>query len=349
MKKQSQIIYKKELKTLQNLIKSISSEYYMDMHVDNYLKIQGKYTLKHKIENTKNMFCKYHPDFDIETFNKFPDHFLEEIVENDTTIYFDEKYIYLELYKILFLIYLTMQLQKYIKTSKYQKHLKKNKNLKSQKRSHKQFILPSSYISDKGEHRLNYHYLNSLLKEKKATKFFMYILTLMDLEKVAMLYKEKKEHTKKLLSFIENRLIEKTTDKSILKSLGILLHYEFKKYLKIEDLKSKDYITDIMKFVFETSIDYDGFNRHIYMTSTIYYFPIFGAKKTNHYLNKEKKLIKDFMFKHFYNNKAYKFDSKILDKFFDIHLKTQHLQYLDKYPSELFTINKKYSHLKPFN
>ncbi len=295
MKAQSQTFYKKALKTLHSLMGSLTDEYYFDMYEPNFHKIQGNYTIKHKIENTKEVYCKYHPDFDIETFNKFPNHFLEKIVENDTTIYFDEKYIYLELYKILYLLDTTIYHRKYIKTSKYNKRVKaNNKSLTTQKNSHKKNILPSSNIYDKGEHRLNYHYLNNLQKEKKVTKFFLQTMTLYDLEKVAMLYKEKRDNVKKTIHFLEDRLIQKTADEAILKSLGILLHYEFKNYLKIGDDDSKKYIADIMSYIFNAIVNDDEFNRYVYLISTISFFPIFGIKGTGNFklLNRKYILIK---------------------------------------------------------
>ena len=349
MNKKIQQNSKLSVKAVQNFFKELSSDYYFDMYEPNYHEIKGNYTIKNKIENTKEIFCKYHPKFNLEDFNKLSNSYLEDIVENDTTIYFDEKYIYLELYKILFLIQQTMELREYIKTSKYKKYLKDNKNLTKQKNNHKSNILPSSNLYDKGEHRLNYHYLNNLQKENKTTKFFLQIIVLTDIEKVAILYKGKRENIIKTINFLENRLVQKTTQPAILKSLGILLHHEFKNYLKIKDTKSKELIVDIMSSIFDVKVNDDEFNRCVYITSTVSYIPIFGASKNKYYLEREKKLIRDILLKDFNQNKQYKLNKKVLEQALDTHLKSQHLEYLKKYPIELLKIKEKYSHLEASN
>lgn len=342
---------KQSQSTLQDLFKTLSQEYYFDMHIPNYKVINERFNLEQKIQNTKELYCKYHPNFDIKSFNKVPMHFLKEIVKNDSVIYLDDTLILKELYKIIYLIDMTNNINDFIKTKKYERHLKANKNITTQMNSHRKYLLVgSSPISYRGEHRLNWHFLNNFKKEKKITKFFLEAMVLKDIEKISGFYEMDEDKIIQILTFYENRLIQRTNQKAVLKSLGILLHYEFKYYLNIGDNDSQKLVVDIMSNIYDTKVNDDEFNRKIYLASTVSFNPIFAAKKNNHFLNKEKTIIRNLLIKDMrIQNPKMKIDYKVIDMFLEQHLKTQHLDYLGKYPSELLKINEKYSHLKSLN
>jgi|GEM_PF-3250752 len=351
MNKKTSKVSNQRIKTAQDLFKALSSDYYFDMHIPNFRVIRDKFDIEKKILNTKQIYCKYHPEFDIKSFDKFPIHFLKDIVKDDNIIYFDDTLILKELYKIMQLIDTTNNIIKYITTNNYTRHIQANKNITSQMNIHRNFLLPStSVIRYRGEHRLNWHFLNNFRKEKKITKFFLQAMSLMDIEKIGMFYNEDKEIIEQILHFYEKRLIQKTTPNAVLKSLAILLHYEFKHYLNIGDDDSKMFIVDIMSNIYNTKVDDDGFNRKIHISSTIAFTPIFGAKKDQHFIDREKQIIKNLLIKDMrQQNPKIKIDYETIDIFLNEHLETQHLEYLKKYPNELLKINEKYSHLKPLN
>ena len=172
-------------------------------------------------------------------------------------------------------------------------------------------------------------------------------MALQDAYKISAIYdKKEKEKTEKIFHFYENRLTQKTTQKAVLKSLGILLHYEFKHYLKIGDTKSKELITDMMTSIYNTKVNDDEFNRHIYLASTVSLFPIFGAKKNKHFIQREKDIIKNLLIKDMRKDKKdIKINYSDIDLLLEQHLETQHIEYLKKQPIELLKINEKYSHL----
>lgn len=230
----------------------------------------------------------------------------------------------------------------------YERHIKANSNITSQMNMHKNFMYKTyNSVKYNGEHRINWHFLNNLKKEKKITNFFLQSMALSDPYKIASIYDDKEqEKTEKIFHFYENRLTQKTTQSAILKSLGILLHYEFKYYLKIGDTKSKELITDMMASIYNTKVNDDEFNRHIYLASTVSLFPIFGAKKSKHFIKREKDIIKNLLIKDMRKeNQDIKINYSDIDLLLEQHLETQHIEYLKKQPIELLKIKAKYSHL----
>ena len=322
------------------------------MYEVNYYVVNDKFNIDKKILNTKQLYCKYHPNFDIKSFNKFPKHFVKKIVKKDTVICFDSTLIFKKLYTILALIDNTNILTKFITTRKYERHIKANSNITSQINMHKNFMYQTyNSIKCNGEHRVNWHFLNNLKKEKKITNFFIQSIVLGDPYKISSIYdKKEQDKTEKIFHFYENRLTQKTTQKAVLKSLGILLHYEFKHHLKIGDTKSKELITDMMASIYNTKGNDDEFNRHIYLASTVSLFPIFGAKKSKHFIKREKDIIKNLLIKDMRKeNKDIKINYSDIDLLLEQHLETQHIEYLKKQPIELLKINEKYSHLISHN
>jgi len=129
----------------QNLQNTLSNDYHFDMYEVNYHVVKDNFNIEKKILNTKQLYCKYHPTFDIESFNKFPTHFLKEIVKKDIVICFDDTLIFRELYKIIAWFDNTNTIQEFITSKKYKRHIKANSNITSQmtlKNTKLFFLLP---------------------------------------------------------------------------------------------------------------------------------------------------------------------------------------------------------------
>ena len=87
----------------------------------------------------------------------------------------------------------------------------------------------------------------------------------------------------------------------------------------------------------------EEFNKTIYFRSSIKFMPIFGAKKSTHYNTHEKKFIKTNILKELSTKEQKDFNNNEFDNLFELILKKPHMQFLLKYPVELFRKNPKYS------
>lgn len=179
-------------------------------------------------------------------------------------------------------------------------------------------------------------------KNPKIVKFYLHSFTLMDLEKCNFIKKENEEIQLQVINFLESKLIQNTTEKDILKSLAILLHYELKYFLKLKDTNAKEKTTDILENLFNYFPNNEEFNRTIYFRSSIKFMPIFGAKKMPHYNKNEKEFIKKNIYKELTLREKIKFNHKEFNLVFDAYIKNPHIQFLLKYPVEFFRINPKY-------
>ena len=200
-------------------------------------------------------------------------------------------------------------------------------------------------IVHKGEHRLNWWFNDMFAKNQKVVKFYLHIFTLIDLERCNFIKKESKELQLKVINFLESKLIQRTGENDILKSLSILLHSELKHFLKIKDTKAKEQVTQIILNLLNYKPNDEEFNKTIYFRSSIKFMPIFGAKKDSHYDTNEKKFIKTNILKELSTKEQKDFDNNEFDKLFELILKKPHIQFLHKYPVELFRKNPKYSTL----
>ena len=200
-------------------------------------------------------------------------------------------------------------------------------------------------IIEKGEHRLNWWFNHIYPENQKVVKFYLHIFTLIDLERCNFIKKESKELQLKVINFLESKLIQRTGENDILKSLSILLHSELKHFLKIKDTKAKEQVTQIMLNLYNYKPNDEEFNKTIYFRSSIKFMPIFGAKKDSHYDINEKFFIKTNILKELSTKEQKDFDNNEFDKLFELMLKKPHIQFLNKYPVELFRKNPKYSTL----
>ena len=335
---------------LQNLINSISDDYILDLYEQRFIIPNGSKKPSYYIDNTINLYVDYHKTLNPNFFNKVKKIFID-ILKNDKIIELDNKIILKELYKIIFLIDYTNQLLNFISEKSYHKKYfafiqSDKREIKREEKKHKSMIVNArTPIVEKGEHRLNWWFNHIYAENQKVVKFYLHMFTLIDLERCNFIKKESKELQLKVINFLESKLIQRTSENDILKSLSILLHSELKYFLKIKDTKAKEHVTQIMLNLYNYKPNDEEFNKTIYFRSSIKFMPIFGAKKDSHYDTNEKKFIKTNILKELSTKEQKDFDNNEFDKLFELILKKPHIQFLHKYPVELFRKNPKYSTL----
>ncbi len=333
---------------INDLLKVISKDYILDLHQFRYMIPSGVKSPVYYINNTLNLYFEYHKTLNPNFFNKMEDLFME-IVKNDKIIELDNKIVLKELYKILFLIDNTNQLLDFVSEKNYPKkyfasYHSDKREIKREEKKHKSMIINTrTPIIHKEEHRLNWWFHNMFEKNPKIVKFYLHSFTLMDLEKCNFIKRENEEIQLQVINFLESKLIQRTCENDILKSLSILLHSEFKYFLKIRDTKAKEYTTETMLNLYNYKPNDEEFNKTIYFRSSIKFMPIFGAKKSTHYDIHEKKFIKTNILKELSTKEQKDFDNNEFDKLFELILEKPHIQFLLKYPVELFRKNPKYS------
>lgn len=327
-------------------------QYISDLYLENYTYPIDIHYKKDIINNTLNFYLSHHPTFNINAFNQLSYLTIEQIIKYDKAIKIENKIIYKELYKILFLIDITFEALKFIKHINYPKQYfasiqSDKKRVKTEINNHKKLIINNRSISSKGELRVNWYFYNLFKKNKDLLQFFLNIYTLVDITKASFLHTESKDTVLKVLHFFNDKLTQKTTPRALIKNLGILLHYEFKNYLKIKDTNSKKLIAEIIPYIFDAEPPNDEeFNNYIYLSSTLSFFPIFGATKTNPYPNIRQQEIKSMFIKILKSeNYRTQIENSFLDKGIKELLEQPHMIFLEKYPVELFRINPKYSSL----
>ena len=335
---------------INDLLKFTSKDYIFDLYESRYIIPSGVKSHEYYINKTLDLYFEYHKTLNPNFFNKVKDLFIE-IVKNDKIIELDNKIILKELYKILFLIDNTNQLLDFISQPSYPKkyfasYQSDKREINREKKRHKNMIVKAKTpIVHKGEHRLNWWFNDMFAKNQKVVKFYLHIFTLIDLERCNFIKKESKELQLKVINFLESKLIQRTGENDILKSLSILLHSELKHFLKIKDTKAKEQVTQIMLNLYNYKPNDEEFNKTIYFRSSIKFMPIFGAKKDSHYDTNEIFFIKTNILKELSTKKQKDFDNNEFDKLFELMLKKPHIQFLNKYPVELFRKNPKYSTL----
>ncbi len=336
---------------LQDLINAISNDYILDLYEQRYIIPTGIKSPNYYIDNTINLYTDYHETLKASFFKDVKNIF-ENIVKDDVVIELDNKIILKELYKILFLIDYTNQLLDFISEKTYPKKYfasiqSDKREIKREEKKHKNMIVNTKTpLIEKGEHRLNWFFNHIYTKNPKIVKFYLHMFTLIDLEKCNFIKKEDEELQFKTINFLESKLIQRTCENDILKSLSILLHSEFKYFLKIRDTKAKEYTTETMLNLYNYKPNDEEFNKTIYFRSSIKFMPIFGAKKSTHYDIHEKKFIKTNILKELSTKEQKDFDNNEFDKLFELILEKPHIQFLLKYPVELFRKNPKYSSIK---
>jgi len=331
----------------------LKKDYYDDLYLENYTYPVNIYFTKDLVENTIALYHGHHPSFNYDVVTHIPYHCFEQIVKHDKVIVINEHIIYKELYKILFLIHNTFYSLDFIKNKSYPKKYSAyiqsdRKRVNGAIRSHKNMIVNNNVISSKGELRANWYFYNLFKNNRNLTTLLLNLLTITDISKFSSLYKEKNETITKVLHFFNDKLIQQTTPTKVIKSLGVLLHYEFKNYLKIKDTKSKELISELIPYIFDTASPNDEeFNNHVYISSTLSFMPIFGATDINLYTQHTREGIKRTFIKMM---KELNYKNKITDSQLNAMIKEAlelpHITYLQKYPMELLRINPKYSTLK---
>lgn len=333
---------------LNNLLSIASKDYQFDLYEYRYSIPNGVKSPRYYIDNTLELYFEYHDTLNLNFFNKVKDVFIK-IVKNDKIIELDNKIVLKELYKIICLIDYTNQILDFISENNYPKkyfasYHSSKREIKREEKKHKGMIVNArTPLVHKGEHRLNWWFNNIFGKNPKIVKFYLHSFTLIDLEKCTFIKEEDENLQIQLINFLESKLIQRTTDKDILKSLAILLHSEFRHFLKLQDLDSKNYVTEILQTLFNYKPNDEEFNYTIYFRSSIKFMPIFGAKKSSFYTNYEKDFIRKNIFKRLTAKEIKEFNIKEFNFIFDSYIKKPHIQFLRKYPVEFFCKNPKYS------
>jgi len=336
------------LATLQNLLSSASEDYYIDYYLSDFKPAKGiNLSDRNKIiNNTIKKYKEHHKDFQDKKMKLILEE-LHEIIKQDIVIYFEDILIYRELYKILFLLDSTFNAIKLVGDkniypcgfAKVQSDLKKvelfrehnKKNIIGDYRLHKSY---------RGQSRFRNWFTTIYIKNKTLAKFYTYMFLTADLAKVKDFH-EDEEISKKLLIELEFILMQRTVQSKVTKSCGILLYYEMIKYLAIDRNSAEVYTAVIIEKLFESKFSSHELHKVIEIKSSLGFFPIFGASKKSSLKDNEKQFIHDKVFKHIQKNTS--ITTEELEPFFDSYIKNPHIQFLEKYPVELFRLNPKYS------
>ncbi len=333
---------------LQSIITSVSKEYYFDYYLINFKSIKGVDLSKKDlyIENTIEAYLNHHEIADSSIFSKLKEYF-HNLVKFDTHIYFDDKIIYKELYKILKLINDTLTIQDILNDSKqYPKNFAKIqtdlKKVNTMRYQNKRNLIGDLKQFNRTESRLKYWLATLYVKNRNITKFFLYLFLAIDIKKIKILHEIDKESRELILNTYDWFLMQKTTMPQVRKSLGILLYWEQINFLKIKKDDAEVNTVAIIYELFQKDINCYEFNDAIWIKSSVNH-PIFAASKEYNLDENEKNLIKKRMLKELPLDIYSATNSDKFDMLFDIFIKNPHIQFLQKYPVELFRKNPKYS------
>jgi len=329
--------------TLEKILSSISDDYYMDLYLPAYTPVTGIDLSKRKelMENTIKTYKKHHEYFEDHRIKLIINDLLE-IVKKDKIISFDDTLIYKELYKVLFHLDQTFEAQKLLNNpneyptgfAKIQTDMKKIKTFRSH---NKKNLVGNFRLADRKESRLKYWLTTLYFHNKPLTKFFLHIFLLADLAKISALY-EDEEASKIILEDLDYFLMQQTTIGAVVKSFSILLYKEMTRYLDINYKHAEIHTQSIVYKLFKETVNDNEFEKHIILKSSLGFFPIFGSAKKSNLKGEEERFIKRQLLKD-----MIPIDTKHFDIFFDTFMKNPHIQYLAKYPVELFHQNPKYS------
>lgn len=334
--------------TLENLLSSISDDYYIDYYLADFKPAEGiNLSDRNKIINsTIKKYKEHHIYFQDEIIKSITEVF-NDIVKKDTVIHFENTLIYRELYKILFLIDNTFNSLVLINDKKeYSKgFIKVQSDLKKVKlfrKDNKKNIVGDYRLhkSLRGQSRFRSWFATLYIKNKSLAKFFTHIFLTADLVKVKEFH-EDKEVSELLLSELEYILTQRTVDSKIIKSLGILLYYEMINFLSIDRNSAEVHTEVIIEKLFESTFSGHELHRVIEIKSSLRFFPIFGASKKSTLDKSEKELISNRILGQIQENTS--ITAEEFEPFFDSYIKSPHIQFLHKYPGELFRLNPKYS------
>ena len=338
---------KENYKLLQNIYKNMSDEYYHDLHIINFIPIKGTQDNKIYIQNTINIYSKYHNDFDKSKLLQVLSEF-EDICQNDIVVSFDNNNILLRLYTILSSIHQTQLNLKTIVSDNYLKDsfakynqdkrevLREALRYKDKLTSKKTKKLSTKHSDD----RFNWKTFKLYHKDKEIFNFFLHNMVIGDISKIASIYKTKQETIDTILEQFEYMGTQKTTKSAILKSLWIILYFKSKTQLKQDNTQSEQIAYSLMINLFD--YDLKKIDSKIYIKSIINLVPIFGASRKVYYTPNKIFLIEKMLKE---ENIAKSIPKEYFLKALDNILNKPQLHYIQKYPIELVKINKKYENI----
>lgn len=334
--------------TLQNLLSSMSNDYYLDYYIEDF-KSASWANLSNKqkiITDTIKKYKEHHEDFEEERTKPLMDYF-QKITKNDKVIHFEEKFIYKELYKILLIIHSTFNAQELLNDSKaypigfakIQSDLKKVELFKKHNKKNivGDFRLHKSYI---GQSRFRNWFAILYIKNKALAKFFTHLFLTADLVRVKEFH-EDEEVSKKVLEELEFILMQQTTISKVIKSFGILIYWEMIKYLGVHKNDAEVYTKAMIYELFKENFNAEELHKVVEIKSSLGFFPIFGASKKTSLKDDEKQFIHNKIFNQIQKNTS--ITTEEFEPLFDSYIRTPHIQFLGKYPVELFRQNPKYS------
>jgi len=295
-------------------------------------------------ENTINTYIQYHEDFDLQRIQSIKQ-LLRKIIEHDEVIVFKGEMIYKELYKILWLIDNTLKAQKLLNNPKeyptgFAKIQSDKKKISTYRKFYKQSIVGPYRVSNRKEARLKYWVSTLYLNNKNLVNFYLHGFLVGDLVKMKSLH-EDSEVNNLFFSNLDYFLMQKTTIGAVVKSLGILLYGELNHYLKINKNDSEVYMKSVIHELFNEPVNVYEFDKHITIKSSLGFLPIFGASKKLNLTNEDNNFIKNKLFEEL--EEISLIDQETFNISYNTYTKNPHIQYLTKYPVELFRENPKYS------
>jgi predicted acetyltransferase len=338
---------KQELQaTTENLLYSLSNEYSVDYFIENF-KTVSWINLSNKekiIIDTIKKYKEHHSDFNELRVQPLIEYFLQ-IVKNDKVIYFEDSYIYKELYKILFLIDSTLDAQILLNDScaypsgfaEIQSDLKK---VKSFRKHYQKNLFGIRKIVGKGQSRFRYWFTTLYIKNKPLSKFFTYILLSDNLKKFKI-FNEDEKISELFLVELEFFLMQVTSVSKVVKSFGILLYFEMIEFLIVSKHDAEVFTKAIIHELFRESFNAEELDKVIEIKSALNFLPIFGASKKSTLKDDEREFIGKKLFEQV--QEFYPISKEQFEPLFGSYIKTPHIQFLQKYPVELFRQNPKYS------
>ena len=336
------------------LMESSKEDYYDDLYLPKYKPspLQKIKNYKFHIDNTINFYCLHNTHFDKDILNEL-DNALLTIAKKDHLILINGLNILYELYRAIWLIDVTQLIIKIIDTPEYEKSNfakfnQDNREVHRESNHYKRLIVkPKRPLSSKKESRFKWYLLKMYHYDKKLFNVVFHSLILCDIAKVADIYTMSDDEAEIAFGSLNFFMNQKTNQKDVIKSLGILLYQIFRHLLKMKDTKSKILSVEIIQYLFDKGFNDEEVNKAIYIRSVVAWFPIFGAKRKPQVFN-EKEI--NFIRKQFIkferlNKPKEQIDVSSFHKMIQIYIDYPHLVYLNKYPVEFLRINSKYSHL----
>ncbi len=332
---------------IKNIYKNISKEYQFDLYIPNYKIVKGINLAKREqiVNDTIKIYKTFHPTFKDETINQNIKYIFLNIITNKTAIQFNNMIIYIEIYKILYHIDMTSHIINLLSDpkqypdnfAKIQSDLKKVKRFR---KHHKNNLIGLKKIMCKKQSRFRYWITSLYIKNKTLTKMFTYFFLLADIEKVKLL-QEDPELKDIFLNELDFFLFQNTTVSKVVKSLGIILYYEMLSFLQITRKNAQEYSSHLIYYLFNENINTYEFDKVVQFSSSMGFYPIFSASKKSKLTKEEKNFIYNKLLAQI---KRYTdINQDIFRILFDSFIESPHIQFLHKYPQELFRKNSKYS------